>query len=172
MSGSGVKVTKDKVADLMRSVRKLTDRELLVGVPDTNVAREPEPGEPNPASNAVIAYVQELGDEELNIPPRPFLVPGIESIKSEIVQKMRKAGELALEGNLKEIDKMFVDVGLTAASAVQDKISNGPFTPLSPVTLAKRLAKGRTGDKPLLDSGQLRRAITYVVRPKAKKGDD
>jgi hypothetical protein len=34
------------------------------------------------------------------------------------------------------------------------------------MTLERRRAKGRTGTKPLIDTGQLRNAITYVLRKK------
>jgi hypothetical protein len=40
------------------------------------------------------------------------------------------------------------------------------FAPLAAATLAARRRKGRTGTKPLIDTGQLRRAITYVLRRK------
>jgi hypothetical protein len=31
-------------------------------------------------------------------------------------------------------------------------------------TLAARKARGRTGEKPLIDTGQLRNAVTFVVQ--------
>ena len=59
-------------------------------------------------------------------------------------------------------------IGLQGADAVRAKITSGPFVPLAPKTLAKRRAKGRKGDKPLIDTGALQRAYTYAIRTKGK----
>lgn len=50
-------------------------------------------------------------------------------------------------------------LGMTAQAAVQRKITTGPFEPNAPSTI---LQKGST--KPLIDDGDMRRAITYEVR--------
>ncbi len=59
--------------------------------------------------------------------------------------------------------------GLMGQDAVRGKITSGPFVPLAPATLRARKAKGRTGEKPLIDTGQLRAAYTYVIRAKGSK---
>ncbi|MGO4738642.1 hypothetical protein AB4099_18990 [Bosea sp. 2KB_26] len=159
-----LKVTKDRVPDLLRAVRDLTKSEVLVGIPDAEAGRED-----GPISNAEIGYLMETGSPSQNIPERPFLVPGVESARERIEKRMRSAGEAALAGRRDDVSTAFEKAGIEASSAVKAKISDGPFTPLSPKTLAKRRARGRAGEKPLIDTGQLRRAITYVVR---KKGDD
>jgi hypothetical protein len=58
--------------------------------------------------------------------------------------------------------------GLIAESSVRKKINEGPFEPLAPKTLQERKRRGRTGEKPLIDTGQLRNSVTYVIRPKGK----
>lgn len=45
------------------------------------------------------------------------------------------------------------------AGKVKEKIRSGPFTPLSPLTLASRRLKGQGGTKPLVASGALFQSI-------------
>lgn len=165
----GVTVTRDGVADLLKSIKALVKKETLVGVPMENADREPEDGEQSPLTNAEIGYLMETGVPERNIPERPFLVPGIESAKDKIVSAMQAGAKKALSGDVEAPEHALNKAGLIGQSAVKSKITDGPFKELSEVTLAKRRAKGRTGEKPLLDTGQLRQSITYAVRPKGEK---
>ncbi len=156
--------TKSSTAQFRKSLEILLKREVLVGIPAANAARDQEPGEKTAASNALIGYVMEYGSPAQNIPARPFLHPGVADAREGIQLHMKKAGQLALRGKTDEIGQELEKVGLIAAASVQRKITDGPFEPLKPATLAARRRRGRTGDHPLIDTGQLRRAVTYVVR--------
>lgn len=159
-----VKITKDRVPELVKAIRDLTSKEVLVGIPDTAAGRD----DGDAISNAEIGYLMETGSPTQNIPPRPHLVPGVESVSDKIAKRMRSGAEAALAGKKADVDATLTAVGIVAENAVKAKITDGPFAPLSPKTIAKRKAKGRTGTKPLVDTGQYRRAITHVVR---KKGE-
>ncbi len=161
-------VTKDRTAELLKAIVALTQREVLIGIPADAPARTPEPGEPAPPTNALIGYWMETGDPEMNLPARPFLVPGVEAIKDKAVARLKKAGQDALNGDPSKVDQALHAVGLMGQSSVQAKITDGPFAPLAPRTLAQRRARGRTGERPLVDTGQLRRSISYVIRKKGK----
>lgn len=163
-----VTVTKDRVSEVLKLVQDMTKKQVLIGIPAEGADRPPEPGEPNPPNNAVIGYINEYGDPERNIPPRPHLLPGVESILPRAVPILRKGGEAALSGDKDAVDASFEKVGLLGEAAVRNRITSGPFVKLSPVTLARRKAKGRTGESPLIDQGLLRRAYTYVVRVRGK----
>ena len=164
-----VTVTKDRTKEILEAVKALTSKEVLVGVPEASAERDPEPGETEkPPSNSEIGYWQEFGVPEKNIPARPFLIPGVESALERIIPRLKRAGVQALEGDVSKVDAQFTAVGLMAVSAVQQKIVDGPFVPLAPLTLAKRKARGRTGEKPLLDTGALRQAQTFVVAKKER----
>lgn len=159
-----VKITKDRVPELVKEIRDLTSKEVLVGIPDTTAGRD----DGDAISNAEIGYLMETGSPTQNIPPRPHLVPGVESVSDKIAKRMRSGAEAALSGKKADVDATLTAVGIVAENAVKAKITDGPFAPLSPKTIAKRKAKGRTGTKPLIDTGQYRRAVTHVVR---KKGE-
>jgi hypothetical protein len=185
-----VEVKKDGMADLQKAVAALTKTVVLIGVPDANAEREPEEGETQTASNATIGYIMETGDPSKNIPARPFLVPGIESVEKELTADLKKGGEAALSGKLDAVKRSQMSAGLRAQNAVQKKITDGPFAPLSEATIKARARRGRKGAqqylklkgegvpedvlqsaslvKPLIDTGQLRRAITFVIRDKGK----
>ena len=156
-----LKIVKDRVGAVLKGVRALTTKEVLVGIPSTTAGRTD-----TPINNAEIGYLMETGSPAQNIPERPFLVPGVESSQAKFTPHLKAAGLSALEGKTALVERDFDRAGFVAANAVKAKITEGPFTPLSPKTLQKRRAKGRTGERPLIDTGQLRRAVTHVVRKK------
>lgn len=165
----GVKITKDRVAEVMRGVKALVKAEVLIGIPETRADRKPEEGEEKtPISNAAIGYISEYGSPKRNIPARPFLIPGVESIKDRAIPRLKRAGQSAIDGDSRDIAKSLIAIGIMGQSAVQKKIVDGPFTPLKPATIAAREHEGFKGTKPLIRTGQLRQAITFVLRDKGK----
>lgn len=156
-----VRIVKDRVGAVLKGVRALTTKEVLVGIPSTTAGRTD-----TPINNAEIGYLMETGSPAQNIPERPFLVPGVDGASKQFIPHLKAAGLSALEGKTTMIERDFDRAGFVAANAVKAKITDGPFTPLSAKTLQKRRAKGRTGERPLIDTGQLRRAVTHVVRKK------
>ena len=161
-----VKVTKDGTARLMAMLRELERNQVLVGVPSTTANRDTDPDDPSPLNNAEIAYIQNFGSPAANIPARPFMEPGIAVVRDAIAKRYRDGTKAILEGRIKNADVVHNVVGLIAQASIQAKITDGPFAPLSPRTIAARKARGVTRTKPLIDTGQLRQAITYVIRPK------
>lgn len=156
-------VVRDRVPEMIAAVEALTLKELLVGIPAATAARTPEEGEA-PIDNATLGYIHEFGAPAANIPARPFLIPGLQAARDRVGKRLQKAAEAALDGKLDDIDAQYDAAGLIAQSAVRARITDGPFVPLAPATIAKRRARGRQGTSPLLDTGQLRRSVTYVVR--------
>lgn len=183
----GVRVTKDKVEEVLKAVRTLTKNEVLVGIPGENAERQDAPGaKPSPVSNVQLGYIHEFGSPAQNIPARPFLIPGVQGAMSTLLPKLRKAGTQALDfKGASAVTEQLTAVGIAAASAVQLKITDGPFVPIKDATKRARLerkigyrnasdarkasmmVKWMAGDfSPLIDTGALRAAITFVVRPK------
>lgn len=159
-----VQVTKDRVDDLINDLQSLLSHEVLVGIPAGSPARAAEDGKQPEIDNATLGYIHENGAPSVNIPARPFLVPGVQQAKEQIAKVMAKGVEAATVGNRTTAMNSLDKAGLIAQNAVRRKITEGPFVPLKPRTLAGRRARGRTGERPLIDTGQLRRSITYVVR--------
>lgn len=163
---------------------ELPEMEVLVGIPSTNAGRQN-----TPISNAVLGYVHEFGEPKHNIPPRPFLIPGVTNVLDQTAEGLRRAAEYYLNGKPDDAFKQLHAVGMRAANSVKRKITTGPFVPLKPATVAARLRKTKRGRlilsnlrskgtdlgkwgqanlKPLIDTGQMRQAVTYIVRNKGK----
>ncbi len=178
-----------KFGSLGAATRELVQQRLLVGIPDSTAERKPADGEKQTANNAVIGYTMEFGDPDRNIPARPFLTPGIDAVRDKIADALKTAGSEVLTGNAGAVERGFAKAGLIAVSSVQAKITDGPFAPLSQRTIEARARRGRRGARqylklqaqgtpddilqgaglvvPLVDTGQLRRAITFVLRDKS-----
>ena len=156
----GARVSADRLPQLIQSLHALAARRVLVGVPASRDARE----DGSPISNAEIGYIQEFGAPEANIPPRPFLVPGVESAQDQIVNRLRRAGVAATHNDQSGVEDQLNAAGLTGQTAVRVQMTDGDFEPLKASTLAARRSHGRTGTHPLIDTGQLRNSITYVLR--------
>lgn len=158
---TGVTISLDKVGGLLASLKSLTKSRVLVGVPAEDAGRNDD-GEP--INNAALAFIHDNGAPEINIPARPFMAPGIARAEDAIVKQMKAGAQKVLDGKPGAVDQTMHRVGLTAQSAIRNQINDGPFVPLSPRTLADRRRRGRTGDQPLIDTGQLRNSINYVIR--------
>lgn len=183
---SGVTVTLDKVADTLAALRFLDENRVMIGVPSSKAGRRDD----GPINNAAIGFIQENGDPAMNLPARPFLIPGVKGFEPEAIRRFKDAGTAALSGDPKKAERQLNAIGLLGASAVKTKLNTGPFAPLSPRTIAQRAAQRGTkrrksetkyldlvaggtdpaqaqaeaGIKPLLNTLQLLNAITYVIR--------
>jgi len=150
-----VKVTKDNTAKILKAISDLAKKDVLVGIPEA--AGEREGG----ITNAQLGYLQENGSPTNKIPPRPFLIPGVQGAQALIAETLGSGAMSALSGDAAAGEKSLQAAGLLGRNAVVRKINTGPFAPNAPRTIA---AKG--SDKPLIDTGELRKSITYVVRNK------
>lgn len=165
----------EAVQNIDRVLKFATQQRVLVGVPAQKATRLPEDGEKatSPPTNAQIAYWAEYGAPEANIPARPFLGPGIEKSEAMVATELARSAEkaislAALDGDVSGGKAAVLDglnrVGLKAVANVQREITDGTFAPLAEATVKARLRRGRTGMKPLIDTGQLRRSISYVIK--------
>lgn len=188
-NNTGVKVSKKNVADVLASVRTLLDAEVLVGVPSDTTERDPAlaMSDDSTVTNAALAYIHDQGAPEVGIPARPFMLPGIEEARPEIEKRMAMAMRAGMRGNAIAAEQSMHQVGLVAQTAIRKKIDDGIPPPLSDYTLKKRAERGRRGAmfeldrrakgyeplmvlaKPLVDTGEMRKSITYVIRSRKKR---
>lgn len=157
-----VKITVDKMASIIKAINELGAKDVLVGIPEANTDRKPG----YPATNALIGYVQEFGSPANNIPARPFLIPGVQDIQKPAADRLKVAAQRALSGDLSQAEKQLHVAGLMGQNSARAKINSNVQPKLSERTLAARRARGVTRENTLVDSGQLRNAITYVIRKK------
>lgn len=162
------KVTKDIVGQVLKGITGLEREQVLVGIPADNADRLiDDAADRGPINNAAIGYIMENGSPAANIPARPHLKAGIGKAKDQIVGRYKSGAKALLDGKIDNAEVIHTAVGLIAENSVKALIEDGTeLAPLSERTLAARRARGRTGTKPLLDTGAYRNAITHVVRPK------
>lgn len=187
MKNAATKI-KDNLPALMQSLRRLEHKEVLVGVPSG--AGSPEGSSANYAS---IAFWQDNGAPEANIPARPFMRPGIKSVQKDVALKFKLAAKDGLDGK-SNVEKYLMQAGLIASSGIKNYINEGIDPPLADSTLLARArgaagigirkgaqaelihrdtinpdtgeayAPGSTGITPLVITGGLRNSITYIIK--------
>lgn len=158
---SGLTIRADAAQGILDALKTLANKDVLVGIPESKDSRDD--GE---FGNAGIGYINENGSPQQNIPARPHLKPGVRSVEQEYLPHLKAAAQKALEGNAEGAITSLDRAGTVATNGVKRYITITGFTPLSDVTLAQRRKRGRTGNKPLIDTGEYRRSITHVVRDK------
>lgn len=157
-----MQVTVDITARVMVNIRELPSEKLLVGIPAEENARGEEIG------NAALGFIHENGSPARNIPPRPFLVPGMKDAEPQAVAMLEKPAADALTKGKDALAKGYERAGLVCQAAVKKRIvSQEGFAPLSTRTIAARQRKGYKGTKALIRTGQLLNSITYVIRKAA-----
>lgn len=138
---------------LIDTLRNMNREKVMVGVPaSSNTMHDGE------INMATLAAVHEFGAPSRGIPERSFLRSAIIEGADKIADETAKGLRFYMQQG-KEVDLVFYNrMGMFAANLVKAKMVNGPFTPLKDRTIER---KGSS--KPLIDTGALRQAITWVV---------
>jgi len=159
---SGVKTSGEGLAAILGAIDALSKTEVLVGIPH---------GESRDGgmSNAEIGYLLETGSPSMNLPPRPHLVPGIEEAQEIVGQQLTSAVDAALSGNTQRMHKHLKNAGMKATMSVKRYITTGEFETLAPWTINARKRRGKKSEKPLIDTGQMRNAHTYIIMSRGKE---
>lgn len=164
ISHNPVTIVLDRVASVQRGLSVLASNRVMIGIPAEKNARDEGDGS---FGNAAIGYVQEHGAPEINLPARPHLIPGVRSVQKDTITDLRKAASTTMSGGSgveTAVLRILHRIGMRAQNAVRGTIREGLSPPLAESTLAGRRARGRTGTKPLWDTGDYLRHITYVIR--------
>src|SRR5438270_375725 len=101
----------------------------MVGIPEAA-------GSHGDIGNAALGYIHETGSPANNIPARPFLQPAIKDSEAQWSKHLKQAAKDAFDG--KSPEQGFNVAGITAVSAVKNKIAKGIPPPLKQSTVASR----------------------------------
>ena len=114
-------------------------------------------------SLALQAYIRSKGDPLWRIPPRPFIEPGIEYGKQQIIKYLLQSVDDYLDGNEVEASKSKERVGQAAVNSIRKFVRDYPANGLAPNAPSTIEKKGE--DHPLIgETGELMRSLTYVIR--------
>ena len=113
-------------------------------------------------TNAELMFIHSRGSELRGIPARPVIEPAIEADgnREAIAAELATAGQGVLEANPSKTITGMKRAGLAGQNAARDWFTDprNNWPENSPRTIRE---KG--SDRPLIDTGALRAAITYVV---------
>lgn len=114
-------------------------------------------------SMALKAYIRDKGDPMWRIPPRPFLEPGVNYGRRQIVKYLLEYVDKFLDGNEVESVNSKERVGQVAINSIRKFIRDYPANGLAPNAPSTIKEKGE--DHPLVGkTGELMRSLTYVIR--------
>jgi len=175
-----VKATGIDLEKIHEALEKLASVEVLVGVPESEAARQDEAN----ITNAGIGYLAEFGSPANNLPERPWLMPVIRENAPVLSGMMVRIARQVIDGRMspEAVEKAMHAVGITAVSKIKANIQAGLQPPLSPVTLMHRARRGDEGAawevswraagvnlldgllaKPYIDTGNFLASIKHVV---------
>lgn len=149
----------DIFGDLVKSLDKIVHRRILVGIP-----MDQTPGINNGhITNAEKLWKNSVGSPLEKIPSRKVLEPAIEDKLDEIGATLQSGILAGLVLGGEKMDEAYVRAGLMAQQACVnwfDNPKNG-WKPNAPLTIER---KG--SDSPLIDTGEMRKAITFIIEDK------
>ena len=109
---------------------------------------------------ALKLYLHSHGSMAFQIPPRPVIEPAIEANKEPICLELKKAAISTLDHKKPDAITHLKLAGMTGQNAARAWFTDprNHWAPNAPSTIAR---KG--SDKPLIDTGDFRKSITYVL---------
>lgn len=140
------------LARIVANVRSMGLNKVEVGLPSG--------GQHNDTSLSMheLGMVHEYGSPTRNIPARPFIAPPIKD-NVEKYKRMMRDQALKLIFRRTTLHNALSLVGEAGKADIQKYMLSANFAPLSAATIER---KGSS--KPLIDTGQMRNAITYEVK--------
>ena len=143
----------DRLGDKLRQIRERLQKNsgVLVGLPAGTGSYE------DGAPIAVIGAVHEFGSADGTIPERSFLRVPLRQNAEDFKSVWRAQISKVVEGEL-SMHQVMSQLGARAVAVSQEAISEG----IAPGN-AESTVKRKGSSKPLIDTGQLRQSITFIV---------
>ena len=136
-------------------IDKLKEGQVFIGYQQGKTKHKDGDGEE--VDMADIAMFNELGTS--TSPSRPFLRMTVDENEDEINQMCEQVAKNIANGGTAE--DALKKLGAFGVSLVQKTIASGKFTPNAPSTI-----KAKGSEKPLIDTGQMRQSVHYVIKSK------
>lgn len=136
-----------------RMLAELAGKEVRIGF------QQGEASEDDGTDICDIAAWNELGTE--HIPSRPFLRKSVDENEGKISQFLQAEARSLASG--KTAETLLNEIGNFQKSLVQEKITEGSFTPNAESTIRRKGAS-----KPLIDTGRMRQSVNYVIKQKGR----
>jgi hypothetical protein len=148
------------IAQIGKALADLSKMQVYVGIPESEAARPKKKGET--INNAQLMYIHTNGSPLKGIPARPVIEPSIEAPdnKASIAALLKQAAQSALAGKRTDVLKFLRLAGMDAQNRVRAWFVDprNHWAPNAPSTIARKHS-----DKPLIDTAELRKSVSYVV---------
>jgi hypothetical protein len=164
---------------IQEAIKEAVANEVLVGIPDDENNRTVDGAA---VTNAELLYIHTHGSPVNGIPARPVIEPAIEREREKVASLLEGVANAALSGNKEAVQAAQERAGMQGANIARkwftDEANNWPeLKPASAYSRIRKMPKAqrpalreetRGGDtskhKPLIDTGELRKSITYKIR--------
>jgi hypothetical protein len=145
-------------SDLSALLKSLAKKQVLVGVPEDHTQRNTQE-----MTNAGLVYIHTHGSALMRIPARPIIEPALKAPdnRARITKELAQAAEAVLASKPREVAPHLNRAGLLGANAAKRWFVD-PRNGWAPNAAETVERKG--SDRPLIDTAQMRRSITYVVK--------
>lgn len=158
-----LKVTRDFTEHVNEIIKKFRHDDILVGIPEEKTERK----DSDPINNATLLAICNFGSPATGIPPWPVMSIGIKNAQEDIAEQFKKAAVNALSKGLSALSPAYNRIGLIASNSVKLVLNEQEDVPPDKPeesTLKARKHRKFKGTKYWIVTGQMRNAITYVVR--------
>ena len=161
-----VVVEKGNLKKIIKEIKFVKENEVYIGIPQDKFARKKK----EEITNAELLFIHTNGSPVNNIPARPVIEPAIKNDQERISKMMKRAANLAFNGQYGEAIRQLKLVGMRGQNVSKAWFTNpdNGWPENSPLTKARKMKGKPEGyePRPLIDTGQLRNAITYFVKTK------
>ena len=169
----GVEIKKDieGLINLSKALEFVKNNSVYVGITDDTNDREEEDGVKKPVTNAELLFIHTNGSYPNHIPKRPVIEPAIKDDANTLGKMMNEAFTLILKGDKEAAIKKLKTAGMRGQNVSRGWFTNpkNGWPPNSPSTIrAKKRKHKKKGyePRPLIDTDELRKSITYFVETK------
>lgn len=154
---SAVSVTDHGYNALRERLERMGRTRVRVGVLDDQPKKKRDGEEPSKLSLIEVAAVHEFGAPAARIPQRSFVRATVDEKRAEIAADQERLAAAVLNGKI-EPEAAAELLGARVQGLIQTRIAEGIGPALAPATVSRKKSS-----KPLVDTGQLRSAITFRV---------
>lgn len=144
-------------AALVRRVYALDSPKVSIGIHEQEGAEEHEEAGMTVAS---LGAIHEFGLG--NVPERSFIRAWFDENQDRAKEALRRLMVSVVEGK-RQPQQALELFAQWALGEMQKRMAEGIPPALQPETLRKKTRAGKTGEKPLIDTGQLRSSLSYEI---------
>ena len=162
-----IRTTIDKTSKLIKGLEFIKESDVLVGIPQKKNKREVG----DEVTNSELLFIHTKGSPINNIPARPVIELAIEDDSERLSKMLKDAANSAMDGNEEDAIKKLRLTGMRGQNVSRAWFTNpkNNWPPNAPSVEKAKREKGSTDPKPLIDTGELRKSITYVIEKKGER---